>query len=256
MIKLALLGIFIFLLTGFASAAQICETYDGFESGSLDTIKWEVRQDIEGQSLMDEYGVIDEEGNFAFHTKQNSAGDRRVYLFPKKQFTTGDSIEYDANLISREGTYAQMVLLTGDQSIRIGMRGTDAGFDEIGMAHMKLIFQENNLAIERKTPLGNLLIDNLALTNTNGTYELYIGSFSGSNGIVHIDYDNFVLCREEIFEEPNLEKRIAVLEQKVEDLEHKNEELDNRVSSLEKLVRKIIRFIRDLPRTFSRFWDN
>ncbi len=86
---------------------------------------------------MDEYDVINEGDGFVFHTQQNIIGDRRVYLFPKRKFTTGDSIEYDVDLISRAGNYAQMVLLTGNQYIRIGMRGTDAGFDELGIAHMK-----------------------------------------------------------------------------------------------------------------------
>ena len=174
---------------GLVSAAAIL--YDDFSSGQLDQIKWEIRQDVEGQPLMEEYGVVNERNNFVFHTLQKTAVDRRVYLFPKRQFTTGDSIEYDSDLISREGTYAQMVLLTGDQYIRIGMRGPAAGFDELGVAHMKLVFQENNLHIERTTPSGKVLIDNLFLANQNGNYELYIGSFTGHNGKLHMDYDNF-----------------------------------------------------------------
>ncbi|MEK6922182.1 MAG: hypothetical protein AABX08_00080, partial [Nanoarchaeota archaeon] len=160
--------------------------------------KWEIRQDTEGQPLMDEYDVINEGDGFVFHTQQNIIGDRRVYLFPKRKFTTGDSIEYDVDLISRAGNYAQMVLLTGDQYIRIGIFGYNngvQGFDELGIANMKLIFQENNLRVERRTPSGELLIDNLQLVNPNGIYELYIGSFSGHNGIVHMDYDNFRICK-------------------------------------------------------------
>ena len=181
-------------------ASEGCMLYDDFSSGTLNPDKWEIRQDVEGQPLMDEYEVKWEKAQklsksgFVFHTQQNTHVDRRVYLFPRRQFTTGDSIEYDVDLISREGNYAQMVLLTGDQYIRIGMRGNDAGFDELGVAHMKLIFQENNLRVERRTPSGELLIDNLNLTNTNGNYELYIGSFSGHNGVVHMDYDNFFIC--------------------------------------------------------------
>jgi DNA-binding transcriptional MerR regulator len=184
-------------MVGFVSADLVCETYDDFSSGVLDTSKWEIRQDVEGQALMEEYDVREEGGSYVFHTQQNTIADRRVYLFPKRQFTTGDVIEYDVNLVSRAGNHAQMVLLTGDQYIRIGMRGPAADFDELGVAHMKLSFFENILEIKRETPNGAILLDNLTLTNSNGNYELYIGSFSGHNGQVHIDYDNFTICTEE-----------------------------------------------------------
>ena len=226
-----IISLIFFSLISAVSAVQVCETYDDFSSGVLDTNKWEIRQDTEGQPLMDEYGVLEENEEFVFHTQQNTMEDRRVYLFPKRNFTTGDSIEYDINLISSEGTYAQMVLLTGDQSIRIGMRGTAAGFDELGTAHMKLVFEENNLHIERETPSHNLLIDNLTLTNTNGNYSLYIGSFSGSNGMVHMNYDNFILCSGQE-ESSDLEARLTALENKVDELEDRINLLDTMINRI------------------------
>lgn len=162
------------------------ELYDDFSSPTLNINKWEVRQDTQGQPLMDEGFVT----NGVFHTEQLTMGDRRIYLVPKFQFKTGDVIEYDVDVISRQGTYANMVLLTGDQYIRIGMRGPAAGFDELGVAHMRLEFQPNNLIVTRTQPSGNVLIDNLSLNNPNGLYELYIGSFTGSDGLAHMDYDN------------------------------------------------------------------
>ncbi|PJE81416.1 hypothetical protein COU58_02550 [Candidatus Pacearchaeota archaeon CG10_big_fil_rev_8_21_14_0_10_32_42] len=190
MSKIALIGA-VLILSVFLVSAVGPILYDNFSSGKLNPTKWEVRQDTEGQPLMDKYGVLLENGNFVFHTEQIEITDRRVYLFPKINFTTGDSIEYDNNLISREGNHAQMVLLTGDQYIRIGMRGTDAGFDELGVAHMKLTFLPNLLVVERWTPSGQRMYDELPLDNTDGTYQLYIGSFS--DGRVHMDFDNFWL---------------------------------------------------------------
>ena len=166
--------------------------YDDFSSGTLDTSKWEIRQDVENQSFMNEYWIDSNLGNF--HTQQNTTGDYRVYLVPKRNFTTGDVLEYDTNLISKENNYMQMVLLTGDQYIRVGIFGNSSGtqgYDELGISHIKIEFQENNFYLERTTPSGITLIDNLPLTKTNGNYELYIGSVSGHNGKVHIDYDNF-----------------------------------------------------------------
>jgi|GEM_PF-3619377 len=173
-------------VSGQEANAQVL--YDDFSSGSLDSSKWQVRKDVENQPFMDDYGVRLENDNYVFHT-QNAANDQRVYLFPTRTFTTGDIIEYDSNLTSRDGTYAQMTLVTGSQYYRLGMRGQAAGFDEFGTAHNKITFQENLLAIERTTPSGNIIYDNLPLSNANGTYELYIGSFV--NGSVHMDLDNF-----------------------------------------------------------------
>ena len=169
--------------------------YDDFSSGILENNKWEIRQDVEGQSLMEEYGVLEEDNKSVFHTR-NTASDRRTYLFPNLTFTTGDVIEYDSTLISRDGTYAQMTLITGSQGYRLGMRGQSAGFDELGIAHNKLTFYENLLAIERITPSGNKIFDNLSLTNKNGTYEMYVGSFV--NGAIHMDFDNFRIRRKSI----------------------------------------------------------
>lgn len=191
-------GILIILaisLISFASAVQICQVYDDFSSGTLDTSKWEIRQDVEGQPFMDEYQV--DSGLEDFHTQQNTIGDRRVYLVPKHTFTTGDVIEYDFNVISKEGNYMQMDLLTGDQYIRLGIMGYLSGvqgYDELGISHIKIEFQENNLHLIRTSPSGVVLTDNLPLTKTNGNYELYIGSVSGHNGKAHIDYDNFQTC--------------------------------------------------------------
>lgn len=191
---------FLVLLTfliGTVSAVQFCKTYDSFNKQKLNLNKWEIRSDVEGQPFMDEYFVDLRLKNF--HTKQNAIGDRRVYLFPKRTFTTGDSIKYDVALLSKEGNHMQMVLLTGDQYIRIGILGYSdgiQGFDDLGVAHIELQFQENNLRVIRFSPLGQTFVDDLLLNNPNGTYELYIGSVSGHNGLVHLDYDNFKTCKE------------------------------------------------------------
>ena len=185
----AILGIG--LLIPSKSNAQL---YDDFSSGILNASKWEIRQDVEGQPLTDEYWVDNVSENF--HIKQNAIGDRRTYLFPKQTFTTGDVLEYDFNVISREGNYMSMDLLTGDQYIRVGIMGYIGGvqgYDELGKSHIKIEFQENNFHLERTTPSNITLIDDLALANPNGNYELYIGAVSGHNGKTHIDFDNFYL---------------------------------------------------------------
>jgi len=169
-----------------------CEVYDDFIRDIFDFNKWEIRQDVEGQPHIDEYWL--DAGQDNYHMQQNTLADRRTYLFPKRTFTTGDIITYETDLISREGTYAQMTLLTGSQYYRLGLRGPAAGFDELGVSKVRIEFEQNNLAIRRVTPSGGVLIDNLPLTVADGIYELYIGGFSGHDGKFHMDFDKFRIC--------------------------------------------------------------
>ena len=241
--KIALLILSSLLLVSLVSAVQICEVYDDFSSGALNSEKWEVRQDVEGWPFTEEYWVDADLENY--HTQQNTIGDRRVYLVPKHTFTTGNILEYDFNIVSHEGNYMQMDLLTGDQYIRVGIMGYIngvQGYDELGVSHIKVEFQENNLHLERTTPSNVTLIDNLALSTSNRNYQFYIGSISGNNGRMHIDFDNFRLCYEQ-----SLEDRIAVLEEKVD-------ELENRTSWLEALINKIVEFIKNLPKGLAKIW--
>ncbi len=173
------------------STLSLAYVYDDFSSGTLDTSKWEIRQDVEGQPLMEEYWVDPVLENF--HTQQTTAVDRRVYLVPKKIFKAGDTLEYDFNLISRSGTFAQMILLTGSDYYRFA--GVDTSTGDLGEYHIILEFFEDRLEVSRFTPIGTFN-QTFTLTNPNGEYELYIGSFS--NGQVHIDYDNFVINGEAV----------------------------------------------------------
>ena len=233
-IPLVLLSVF---LIGFISASQVCQVYDDFSFGSLDISRWDIRQDVEGQPLMEEYWIDPNLENF--HTQQNAIGDRRVYLVPKHNFTTGDSLEYDFDVISKEGNYMQMNLLTGDQYIRVGIMGFIngvQGYDESGVSHIKIEFQENNLHLERTSPSNVILIDNLPLTNANGTYELYIGSVFTNSG--HIDYDNFKLCEEQ--EELSCEVQLNELKERVSFLESLVERLQNYLWFLKNPAKKQI----------------
>lgn len=169
------------------------ELYDDFSSGTLNSAKWEVRQDTEGQPLMDEGFVANENGNYVFHTRQNTDGDRRTYLFPKHEFKAGESIEYDVNVVSTEGTHASMALLTGSQYARLGAVVPDL-YNDLGTSHISLSFFPDRLNLTRVSPSNELFSQDLSLNDSNGTYELYLGSFT--DGRAHIDYDNFNITPE------------------------------------------------------------
>ncbi len=186
--QIILAMLFVLAIIGIVSAVRLT-IYDDFSDGFLNKEKWEIRQDVEGQPLMDEYDVRNEDGNFVFHTEQNGYSEGRTYLFPKRTFTTGDSLEYNGNLISEAGYHGNMVILTGDHYIRIGIRGYGTNINELGTVHTRLVFEPNNLKVIRKTPSGEKFIDNLYLPTRDGTYEFYIGTYSSDH--THMDYDNF-----------------------------------------------------------------
>jgi len=172
--------IFILFLIGFVNAIE------------PDLTKWELKQDPEGKSLLDEYWV-DSLNNF--HTQQNNVGIAGIYLVPKHQFTTGDSISYDVNVISHnDGTSGHLVLLTGDAYDRFGpVCQQDCHSYEYGITHMTLSFPSSNIfRLHGETPSGYDFTQDYSVP-TNGTYELYIGTTTGHNGIAHLDYDDFYI---------------------------------------------------------------
>ena len=213
-----------------------------------------IRQDVEGQPFMDEYRVKEENGELVYHMQQNTIGDRRVYLVPKHKLEIGESFKYEVRIISKEGHYGSPVLLVGEEYSRIhlsaaGFNNGIQNYDELGTSHITISFSGNNFTVVRESPSGGFFDSSVPVQNPNGNYELYIGAFSGHNGKVHMDFDNFELCSEEIIPPgPNLEERVAELELKVA-------ELENKTSLLESLINKIINFIESLPKGLRKTWN-
>ena len=247
--KLILIFSVIFMFSSIVSAVQVCETYDDFSSGVLDASKWEIRQDTEGQPLMDEYGVLLEEGNYVFHTGQNTGGDKRVYLVPKYKFGVGDRLEYDVSINSG----ANVNLLIGGSCSRCAFGVISSS---IGSHHVAVIFNQNQISVEVDA---NFLGD-APIGSTERVHDLYVGAMFGN----HVDFDNFIICSEQ--EEPpvednfeerisELENKIIELEERIEELEAENDELKERTSLLEELVDKIIEWIENLPKGLSNSWS-
>lgn len=196
--KIILIFLSIFLIS-FISANQICEVYDDFSSGVLDTSMWEIRQDYEGQPLIADSSLDITEQNF--HTAQDSIiGDHRTYLVPTQKFKAGDIFEFDLDFISANGN--SMVMLLIDNQNRIGLGGCwDGTCQPFQTYHIKLEFKEGVIKITH-----DLWSDEVSI-NSNSEHEIYIGTVFGHNGIGHIDYDNFKLCKE-----ITIEERVSILE--------------------------------------------
>jgi len=230
----------IIFLINLVNATQTCQIYDDFSSQSLDTNKWDVRQDYEGWPFTNEYGLDTNSQNF--HTKQNNVGGAGTFLVPTHKFSTGESFEYDINYNSGSGNRVSMLLVNNVN--RMGIVGYWNGPEnsDFGTYHVEMTFGDGFIDQIIRSPDGTES-NRHDLIGLNENHELYIGVRTGHNGLVDIDYDNFRICNEE--EEPSLEKRVEVLEQKVE-------ELENRVSILEVLIDKIKHYFWFMPTSIKK----
>lgn len=167
--------------------------YDDFSSETLDTNKWEVRQDYEGWSFTNEYGLESilegEIENGMFHTKQNIIGNAGTFLVPKYKFEEGDVFEYDVIYNGGTGNHTHNIFV--NKTKRIGLESTfgywNGGNPTPGTYHMKLTFSNKGINVNGTN---YTLID-------NPPYEIYIGTRTGNNGTGHFDYDNFHLIESE-----------------------------------------------------------
>ena len=211
-------------------ATQTCNTYDDFSSSVLNLNKWE-----EIATTLDEHFVE----NRHYHTAQLIALDKVSFLkFRDKVFVPGDIVEYDVNYISGSGNRQSRVQIDNVRYSIFGFWNTieDAGVgNDFGTYHVKITFTEKGLTNEITLPNGTIrhtrpdgVLPSPGLEHTFG-----VVTRTGHNGIVHMDYDNFIVCSEE--QELDLEERISELEDRIE-------ELESRVSLLELLIDRIMRY--------------
>lgn len=199
--NLMLTGLAALVLGTSSTNAQERILYDNFESGSLDPDKWEIRQDIEGQPFMEEYGILNEGISSVYHTKTTNGG--RVALVPVHEFIAGESLEYDVNHISGEGNRGNILLVTttnfpsgyyGRHGIVDPNSGPSVPFD-FGVYHIKLKVNANSLEIIRITADGSIMAHTDTLTDPNARYKFYIESWADDDA--HLDYDDFYITSDQ-----------------------------------------------------------
>lgn len=190
------------LVIGAGSArAQERVLYDNFESGVLDSDKWEIRQDIEGQLFMEEYEILNEGASSVYHTRTTNGG--RVALVPMHEFIAGESLEYDVNHISGNENRGNILLVTttnfpsgyyGRHGIIDPNSGPSVPFD-FGEYHIELKVNANSLEIIRTTADGSVMAHTDILTDPNARYKFYIESWADDDA--HLDYDNFYITSQQ-----------------------------------------------------------
>lgn len=183
----------------------VCNLYDDFSSETLDTNKWEILPNNQNWPLTDEYFIKDGIYHMAqLNTRPAATGLEII----NKIFYPGDVVEYDVNYISGSGNRVHTISLNGlsHQWALIGFWNTiqDGGVgNDLGMWHVKITFIENGVITEMTKPDGTrgtsiYCPTGFCYLNSPGSeHTLGIVTGLGHNGLVHMDYDNVIICTEE-----------------------------------------------------------
>ena len=180
-----------------------CEYYDTFSSETLDTDKWiEVIATDMGTGMVDEHYV--EEG--VYHTAQINIGDGGTGLVVKDStFQYGDIIEYDVNYISGSGNRISTLIMNNDaySTAFLGWWNTlsdGGGSNDYGVHHIKLTFLGlEGIKVEINRPNGDyhtwITVPSKWGYVPAEEYTFGIVTRTGHNGLVHMDYDNVIICK-------------------------------------------------------------
>jgi len=182
----------------------ICRSYDAFSSGNLNAAKWE-EASWHGRPFTDEHYVSSEKEKY--HTAQNIEGDAETNLRPKRQFTAGDSFSYDIIYNSGSGNHASQPLINGDYPpaqleecsyitegcgvIGYWNANPDLG-SQVGKYHINFEFFPSEIKMTAVKPDNSVVVN--TFTGNSEPYELIINTHTGHNGLMHIDYDDAIIC--------------------------------------------------------------
>lgn len=174
--------------------------YDDFSSGNLDLTKWIEKQDPEGQPFMVQHYVDRQEGRY--HTQSVGSNDQRVVLhLTGYQFIVGDVLEYDVYYNSGSGGI--FVYLNGGPVNRMPANKCPTNIEGnlLGRHHIKLSFDPTNITFELIDP-NNFVSKCQIPINQRWQYggktwssspPWMVGVESYSSGLIHADYDNFII---------------------------------------------------------------
>ena|SRR3989344_4145796 len=181
-----------------------CQVYDKFSSGSLNTSKW-LETTFHGDPFTDEHFVNPLEK--AYHIKQNITRDAETNLGPRRQFVAGETFSYKVKYMGGSGNHASQPLINGNypptqiepcnyQTAGCGVIGywnaaPDLGA-QIGTYKIKFKFFPDKVKMTAIRPDGIKIIN--TFTGNSQPYNLTINTHTGHNGLMHFDYDNFVVC--------------------------------------------------------------
>ncbi len=189
------------IFTPFAQADRYI--YDDFSKG-LDTTKW-----VESGTL-DQYFVDSEKS--VYHTAQLTPADGQATLKILREFKAGETIEYDVNYLENSGNSLSRIIINeqaGDAGLQTsscegqgfatgGAIGYWNGLSCVGQSvnglyHVKVDFLDDHVDVAFRDPNGNVVAYSPIFSQTTPPYIAEIQTRTGQNGIVHMDYDNFIV---------------------------------------------------------------
>lgn len=195
-----------------SSLDEGCEYYDTFSSETLDGSKWvEVVATDVGQGyvleMTDEHYVE----NGVYHTAQvmpqeegTCRKDRGTGLVFKNMtnnmtFNHGDTVEYDVNYISGAGNRISTMILNdnlynGSSNFFLGYWIHTEGNNDYGTHHIKITFLSEGVNVTFTRP-NNDESTHFYDEYPAEEYTFGIVTRTGHNGLVHMDYDNVVICK-------------------------------------------------------------
>jgi hypothetical protein len=179
-----------------------CFIYDDFSSGNLNASKWFEYTGFKVNSFTDEHFVNTE----GYHVKQNVGGDRETNLMPKREFIANELFYYEITYKGGSGNHFSQPLINGNYppsqletcsaSGGCGPIGYWNGIPDLGMQNgtykIKYEFSSHEVKMTALRP-DNVVIVN-TFTGNPAPYNLTVNTHTGNNGLMHVDYDNFIIC--------------------------------------------------------------
>lgn len=180
------------LMFGMVNAIQVCSTYENFSSESLDLNKWEI-----GSNSIDEAFIE----NQVYHTAQLNPADKEITLKLNHTFNVGDILEYDVNYASGDGNRISQGVIDNSEYSLFGFWNSigDGGVgNDFGVYHVKINFTEQGVSNKITLPNGTITFTRPDgnLPSVGLTHIYSVKTRTGHNGIVEMNYDNFVVCSE------------------------------------------------------------
>ena len=256
------IAIFIFVIsliifTNSVMAIQTCEIYDDFSTGNLNLTKWTEVGGSDINNLFTAQHFVNET-ELAFHTAQLTEADRGSNIRFNRNFSEGDVIRYKVNYQSGSGNVLSRLFVneqagdTGLQTPECEGQGFATGgaigyFNGLscvgqnvkGIYHIEIVFNNNSTDVNFTDPNNNT-ISYTPIFYVNPPYTVMFGTRAGNNGIVHMDYDDVVICSDDKEEESSLEDRIEGLEERVNELESRVGILEVFIGKIKELLNKLL----------------
>lgn len=182
--------------------------YDDFSGETLDLNKW-IETYKNNLPFSDEHFVdVNEE---VYHVAQYTTRDSSAQLIPTKDFLVGEVLEFDIFYNSGSGNnlagFSRIIVNGNRISLQsyldscstvnsgCGVIGnwnqvTDIG-NQVGKYHIKMEFLNNGILMTTTRPDNTVIQHNYV--GLNAPYKPLFTAQTGHNGLIHVDYDNFVV---------------------------------------------------------------